>query len=351
MESMLGSRRRSKKETPVLYWWFRNNCLFPSSSRTFRTQSYWSFITGQCCDSEQFLPIYLPHWMCGHSSFSHQLWINSWRSKLEQETDSILPACWSYGQRVTRILTRLTCMYHVVHNTCTVHGRDIKTQYIGSTSILLLRKDCSSIRLDRTQLFFKKHFQLIVFQWLSEWKLDKSNTKSFHVTSTSAKDLLETRMEKRTGFGSCSTTRRGSCSTTRTGSCSTSKKFQTNPTNSKSNSWKIGATYNMQNGRNTYRSQETNVYSFCQELSSSERTRQLVETDVIQTRSSEDRKSLNVEQTHDRSVRPVATLNTADAKDSSRVRSSHESDTFNVEDEVLRKRMGKSIANHGENHE
>ena len=32
-------------------------------------------------------------------------------------------------------------MYHVMHNnTCTMHGRDIKTQYIGSTSILLLRK-------------------------------------------------------------------------------------------------------------------------------------------------------------------------------------------------------------------
>ena len=57
---------------------------------------------------------------------------------------------------------------------------------------------------------------------------------------------------------------------------------------------------NMQDGRNTYRSQEINVNSFCEELSSSERT-----------------------------GRPVATLNTADAKDSSRVRSSHESDAFN----------------------
>ena len=108
---------------------------------------------------------------------------------------------------------------------------------------------------------------------------------------------------------------------------------------------------NMQDGRNTYRSQEINVNSFCEELSSSERTGRPVETDVIQTRSSEDRKSLNVEQTHERTGRPVATLNTADAKDSSRVRSSHESDTFNAEDEVLRKRMGKSIADHDENHE
>ena len=27
-KSMFGSRRRSKKEIPVLYWWFRNNCFF-----------------------------------------------------------------------------------------------------------------------------------------------------------------------------------------------------------------------------------------------------------------------------------------------------------------------------------
>ena len=67
-----------------------------------------------------------------------------------------------------------------------------------------------------------------------------------------------------------------------------------------------------------------------------ERSGRPVETVVIQTRSSEDRKSLNVEQTHERKGRPVATLNTADAKDSSRVRSSYESDTFNVEDEELR---------------
>ena len=52
-----------------------------------------------------------------------------------------------------------------------------------------------------------------------------------------------------------------------------------------------------------------------------------------------------------RTGRPVAALDTADAKDSSRVRSLHECDTFNVEDEELRKRMEKSIADHDENHE
>ena len=41
----------------------------------------------------------------------------------------------------------------------------------------------------------------------------------------------------------------------------------------------------------------------------------------------------------ERTERPVA--NTAVAKDSSRVRSLHESNTFNVDDEVLRKKNGK----------
>ena len=92
----------------------------------------------------------------------------------------------------------------------------------------------------------------------------------------------------------------------------------------------------MQDGRKTSRSEEINVNSFCEELSSSEITGRPVETDLIQTGSSEDSKSLNVEQTHDRTDRPVATLNTAEVQDSSRVRSL----------QVLRKRMEKSIAGH-----
>ena len=91
MESMLGSRRRSKKEISVLHWCFRNNCLSPSSSRTFRTQSYWSFIAGQCCDSEQILPTYLPYVGCAfnlHSIINKGLIPGG--SEFKQETDSIL---------------------------------------------------------------------------------------------------------------------------------------------------------------------------------------------------------------------------------------------------------------------
>ena len=94
-----------------------------------------------------------------------------------------------------------------------------------------------------------------------------------------------------------------------------------------------GRPEDMQDGRNTSRSQEINVNSFDEQPSSWDRTGRLVETEVSQTRTSEDSKSLNVEQTHDRTVRPVAALHTAEAQDSSRVCSAHESDTLNVVDD------------------
>ena len=93
----------------------------------------------------------------------------------------------------------------------------------------------------------------------------------------------------------------------------------------------------MKDGRNTSLSQEINVNFFNEELSSSDRTGRLVETDEIQTRSSEDSKSLNVEQTHDRTGRPAT--DTAAVQDDSQVY--HEANTLNVDDEVLRYRMEK----------
>ena len=79
---------------------------------------------------------------------------------------------------------------------------------------------------------------------------------------------------------------------------------------------------NMQDGRNTSRSQEIDVNSF-----------------------------LRRTQFFRKNGATCCYFNTADAKDSSRVRSSHESDTFNLEDEELRKRIEKSIAGHDESHE
>ena len=70
-------------------------------------------------------------------------------------------------------------MQRVMHKTCIKHGRDIRTKCMGSTSILLLRKDWSSIRHDRTLSFLLKHSQLIVFPKLLGWKLEKSYTRKY----------------------------------------------------------------------------------------------------------------------------------------------------------------------------
>ena len=97
----------------------------------------------------------------------------------------------------------------------------------------------------------------------------------------------------------------------------------------------------------TSRSQKINVNSFYEKLSSSDKTGRPVDTREIQTRSSEDSRSLNVEQAHDRTGRPVN--DTAAVQNDPQVY--HEAETLNVDEEVLRERMAKSIVVYDENHE
>ena len=98
----------------------------------------------------------------------------------------------------------------------------------------------------------------------------------------------------------------------------------------------------VQDGRKTSRSQEIDVNSFPEELVSSERkVTPVVETSVIQARSSEDNKDPNVEKAHERTRRLVIETNTENVLDSSQTRSCHESETFNVGDKTLRERTGR----------
>ena len=64
--------------------------------------------------------------------------------------------------KVTKIPIRSAWMHTVMHNTCIKHGRNIRTRKIGSTSILLRRKDWSSIKRDQTPSSFKIHSQSII---------------------------------------------------------------------------------------------------------------------------------------------------------------------------------------------
>ena len=197
---------------------------------------------------------------------------------------------------------------------CIKHGKDIKTQYIGLTSILLLRKDWNSIRLDRMQSFFKKHFQLIVFRKLLGWKLKKSHTKKytchldFHQRSpwnTSGKEnwVQNTLNDQEVG--------------------QLSRSFQSNrpirnPIRERTERpVSRDDARTLQDWRKTSRSQEIDVSSFHEELVSSERTGRL----VIET-------------------------NTENVPDSSQTRSVHESETFNVGDKTLRERTVRPVIDH-----
>ena len=57
------------------------------------------YFAGQCCDSEQLLPVHVSCLMCNQFTFHHQFGIGTWRSNFEQQTDSILSACGSHEQK------------------------------------------------------------------------------------------------------------------------------------------------------------------------------------------------------------------------------------------------------------
>ena len=95
-------RRRKQEKISILYWSFRRNSIPPSSSRSFRTQSRWSFITGQCINSGRFLRVHLSRWMCNQLTHHHEFRIDTGRTNFEQKTDSMLSACESHGQRTQR---------------------------------------------------------------------------------------------------------------------------------------------------------------------------------------------------------------------------------------------------------
>ena len=81
-------------------------------------------------------------------------------------------------------------------------------------------------------------------------------------------------------------------------------------------------TRTVQDGRKTSRSQEIDMCSFHEEAVSSYRTGQpVVETSKTQTRSSDDRKSLNVEKAHERTRGLVIETNTENVPDDCQPRS------------------------------
>ena len=118
VEKQDGRRRRQQEKISILYWSIRTkNSILPSSSRSFGTQSHWSYTAGQCVNSEQFPRVHLSFWMCSQFTLHHKSRIDTGRTKFEQNTDSILHGCESYEQGTQRSVwdwlgSTTSCMVH-----------------------------------------------------------------------------------------------------------------------------------------------------------------------------------------------------------------------------------------------
>ena len=170
--------------------------------------------------------------MCVQSSFYHQLWINTWRSKFEQETDSILPACWSYGEKSPRSWADwLECA-----TSCTTPAQC--TQETLRRSILGRHQSCYWERIhilsDSIECYHpSKTLPAHCIPKVVRMKIGEVLFAKVYMSHRPPPRIFETRMEKRIRFRS----------RTKCRSWAASQKFPIEPTNSKSNSWKIGATW------------------------------------------------------------------------------------------------------------
>ena len=181
VEEHQGKRRRKQEKISVLYWFFRRNSSPPTSSRSFRTLSYWSFITGQCHYSALFLQVHLSRRMCNQFTIHHQFRIDTGRSKFEQQTDSILSACGSYVQRTQgswhdRLGRTASCTIHADsveetskhgvlgrYLTCS-KGKDFKCYHTRSNAIILyntLPAYCipKAVRMETEEIIYEKVFE------------------------------------------------------------------------------------------------------------------------------------------------------------------------------------------------
>ena len=169
----------------MLCWLVRTtNSSSPSSSRSFRTQSRWSFITGQCVDSEQFLRVHLSYRMCNQFTLHHKFRIDTGRTKYEQRRQTVFftavnPMDKEHKNLYEIWLERTTpCMVQAEKS-----GKDIKTWCIGSIYNLLNRKDLSSIKPDRTQSSFTTHSQLVVSRKVVVMKSEEIIYQNVHVST------------------------------------------------------------------------------------------------------------------------------------------------------------------------
>ena len=116
VEEKHGKRRRKQEKIPVLQWFVRSNLVPPSSSRPVRTQSRWSYFTGQYHYSGRFLPVQISSRMCNQLTFINSGLIPGGQILSNRQTVFFL-LCGSYGQGTQgswhdRLGSTATCTVH-----------------------------------------------------------------------------------------------------------------------------------------------------------------------------------------------------------------------------------------------
>ena len=193
-----------KEKISILCWLVRTrNSLLSSSSRSFRTQSHWSFITGHCHNSWRFLQVHFSCWKCGQFTL-HKFRIDTGRTKIlkQGKTDGILHSCESHGQGPQRseqawLDQSASCMVQAENVEMTP-----RTRCIGSKYSLLNVKDSTSIKQDVMQSSFTIHSQLVVSRKLLWWNLETSQTRKFLCHLRFIQRFLSEIIDKRIGFRS-----------------------------------------------------------------------------------------------------------------------------------------------------
>ena len=179
VEEQIGRKRRQQLKISILYWPIRTRNSLPSSfSRSFRTQSWWSYTSWQCVNSGQFLQVHLSYWMCSQFTFHHKFRIDSGRTKFSRDRQTVLftavnPMHKNHKDPNELDLTKPRLAFYQKHGTC------IKIRCTGSTYSLLNGKDWSSIKQGRTQSSYTIHSQLIVSRRRLWWNLKKLFTRRY----------------------------------------------------------------------------------------------------------------------------------------------------------------------------
>ena len=134
-KSMVGVGETRK--IPLLYWLIRNNLVLPSSSKLFKMiKPYRTMLLFRETSS-------ITSIMSGVQSIYIQSSIRDWHLEVKiWTTDKQSSFClWIPWTKIIRILIQSTWIMRVMHNTCIKHGKNIRTQFMVSSSILLWRKE------------------------------------------------------------------------------------------------------------------------------------------------------------------------------------------------------------------